>query len=71
MRKKGRQMRVSMMVAALLAAACGAASAESLTCQNPVREYNLVFEPDSGAVVINPDGPTTTWPVLSRVQGDA
>lgn len=64
-------MRVSMMGAALLVAACGAASAESLICQNPVREYNLVVEPGAGAVVINPDGPTTRWSILSRVQGDA
>lgn len=64
-------MRVSMMGAALLVAACGAASAESLICHNPGREYNLVFEPGAGVIVINPDGPTTTWPVLSRLQGDA
>lgn len=64
-------MRLSMIGATLIVATCGAASAESLVCQNPRREYNLVFEPGADAVVINPDGPTTIWPVLSRVQGDA
>ncbi len=64
-------MRASVMGAAFFAAASGGASAESLICQNPGREYNLVFEPGAGTVVINPDGPTTLWPILSRVQGDA
>lgn len=46
------------------------AEAYSLTCSNPGREYNLVYEQGMGAAIINPDSEKTQWPVLASILDD-
>lgn len=46
------------------------AEAYSLTCSNPRREYNVIYEQGMAAATINPDSEKTLWPVLASILDD-
>lgn len=46
------------------------ASAESLICANPGREYNLSYESGKDYVLVNPDSDKTQWPVMATLFDD-
>lgn len=59
-----------ILVAFFCQATFGSTFAESMVCKNPGREYYLVYDQGDPAVVINPDGGGSTWPVLSTLFDD-
>ncbi|GGD48000.1 hypothetical protein [Sinisalibacter lacisalsi] len=48
----------------------GVSFAESLICENPRREYNLVYDQGEAEVLINPDSAKVAWPVTSSLMDD-
>jgi hypothetical protein len=63
-------MRSAALYLPLAMMAAFPASAESLICANPGREYNLSYENGKDDVLVNPDSEQTQWPVMATLFDD-
>lgn len=48
-----------------------AASALTLICENPRREYAVIYEPGEREIIINPDSDNVRYPITVDDNGDA
>lgn len=71
MRQQTRRQCVAVLVASALSTGESIAAGYSLICQNPGREYNLIYNQGDNSAIIDPDSDNIRQPVLAVINSDS